>query len=63
MTRLTVAVFCLAAFAFNGCDNRTRDAERWNQIAETLKKDKNVQPWSDAESPWANAEHHSGIAW
>jgi hypothetical protein len=54
MTRLIVAALCLAAFALNGCDNRTRDAKRWDQIAETRKKDKNVQPWSDAESPWAN---------
>jgi hypothetical protein len=54
MTRLIVAALCLAAFALNGCDNRTRDAKRWDQIAETQKKDKNVQPWSDVESPWAN---------
>jgi hypothetical protein len=63
MTRLIVAALCLAVFALNGCDNRTRDDDRWDQIAETLKKDKNAQPWSDAESPWANAEHHSGTAW
>ena len=63
MTRLIVAALCFAAFALNGCDNRTRDDDRWEQIAETLKKDKNAQPWPDAESPWANAEHHSGTAW
>ena len=63
MTRLFVAALCLAAFALNGCDNRTRDDDRWDQIAETLKKEKEVQPWSAAESPWGNAEHHSGTAW
>jgi hypothetical protein len=63
MTRLIVAALCLAAFALNGCDNRTRDGVRWDQIAQRLKKDKNSQPWPDAESPWANAEHHSGTAW
>jgi len=63
MTRLIVAALCLAAFALNGCDNRTRDAVRWDQIAERLQKDKNSQPWPNAESPWGNAEHHSGTAW
>jgi hypothetical protein len=47
-TRLIVAALCLAVFALNGCDNRTSDAKRWDQIAETQKKDKNVQPWYDA---------------
>jgi len=63
MTRLVVAALCFAAFALNSCDNRTHDDDRWDQIAETLKKDKNAQPWSNAESPWSNAEHHSGTAW
>ena len=52
MTRLIVAALCLAAFALNGCDNRTRDAVRWDQIAERLQKDKKSQPWPNAESPW-----------
>ena len=63
MTRLLVAALCLAAFALNGCDNRTRDGVRWDQIAERLQQDKKSQPWPDAESPWSNAEHHSGTAW
>ena len=37
MTRLFVAALCLATFALNGCDNRTRDDVRWDQIAETQK--------------------------
>jgi len=63
MTRPIVAALCFASLALNGCDNRTRDDDRWDQIAETLKKEKEVQPWSAAESPWGNAEHHSGTAW
>jgi uncharacterized lipoprotein NlpE involved in copper resistance len=63
MTRPIVTALCLVTFALSGCDNRTRDAARWDQIAETLKTDKNVQPWSEASSPWENAEHHTGAAW
>ena len=63
MTRLIVVALCLATFALNGCDNRTRDGVRWDQIAARLRKDKNVEPWSDAESPWGDAEHHSGTVW
>jgi uncharacterized lipoprotein NlpE involved in copper resistance len=63
MTRLIVAALCLATLALNGCDNRTRDDDRWHQIAEAQKSDKNVQPWSEAKSPWGNAEHHTGPAW
>jgi len=48
MLLVFVAAFCLAVFALNGCDNRTSGAKRWDQIAETQKKDKNVQPWYDA---------------
>jgi hypothetical protein len=63
MTRLIVTAVCLVTLALNGCDNRTRDAARWDQIAETLKTDKNAQPWREARSPWENAEHHTGAAW
>jgi len=63
MTRLIVTALCLITFALNGCDNRTRDAARWDQIADTLKTDKNAQPWPEADSPWENAEHHTGTAW
>jgi hypothetical protein len=63
MNRFLVAALCLATLALNGCDNRTHDDERWDQIAETQKKDKNVQPWSEAQAPWGNAEHHNGTAW
>jgi uncharacterized lipoprotein NlpE involved in copper resistance len=63
MSRPIVAALCLATFALNGCDNRTRDDDRWEKIAENQKTDKNVQPWSEAKSPWGNAEHHDGKAW
>jgi hypothetical protein len=63
MTRLILAALCLATLLLNGCDNRTREAVRWGQIAEAQKTDKNVQKWPEAESPWSNAEHHTGIAW
>jgi len=65
MTRLSlsVAALCLATFALNGCSNRTRDGERWEQIAEAQKSVKNIQPWSEAKSPWASAQYHSGTAW
>jgi hypothetical protein len=63
MTRLIVAALSLSTLTLIGCDNRTHDDERWDQIAETQKKDKNVQPWSEAKSPWGNTEHHNGTAW
>jgi hypothetical protein len=63
MTRLILAALCLATLLLNGCDDRTREAVRWGQIAEAQKTDKNVQKWPEAESPWSNAEHHTGIAW
>ncbi|MBV9106853.1 MAG: hypothetical protein JO313_12620 [Verrucomicrobia bacterium] len=63
MSRLIFAAFCVATFALNGCDDRTRDAVRWNQIAEAQKTDKNVQPWAEARSPWTDVEYHRGTAW
>jgi hypothetical protein len=63
MTRLILAALYLATLLLNGCDDRTREAVRWGQIAEAQKTDKNVQKWPEAESPWSNAEHHTGIAW
>jgi hypothetical protein len=63
MTRLFVAALCFATLALNSCNNRTRDDQRWEQIAETQKTDKKVQPWSEAKSPWGSAEHHDGTAW
>jgi hypothetical protein len=49
--------------AFAGCDNRTRDAVRWDQIAEAQRSDKGVQPWQEASSPWSNVQHRTGLAW
>ena len=63
MTRLILAALSLATLVLNGCDNRTREAVRWDQIAEAQKTDKKVQKWPEAESPWSNAEHHTEIAW
>jgi hypothetical protein len=46
-----------------GCDNRTRDDKRWDQIAETQKSDKDAQPFKEAQDPWSSAEYHTGLAW
>ena len=63
MTRLITAAICIAIFGLAGCDNRTRDDKRWEEIAEVQKTDKNAQPWPEADSPWSEVEHHSGVAW
>jgi hypothetical protein len=63
MTRPLLISLAFFASAFSGCDNRTRDDERWDQISETLKTDKAVQPFKQAKDPWSNAEHHEGVAW
>jgi hypothetical protein len=56
MLRLIFAALCVATLGLNGCDNRTRDAVRWDQIAEAQKTEKNVQPWFEAEQ-------NTGTAW
>ena len=53
----------LVACVLCGCDNRTRDDKRWDQIAETQKSDKDAQPFKEAEDPWSSAEYHKGLAW
>jgi hypothetical protein len=63
MTRLIVAALCIAASILTGCNNRTRDAVRWDQIAEAQSTVQNVQPWSEARRPWASAQYHNGTAW
>jgi hypothetical protein len=63
MVRLFFVCLVLISSAFSGCDNRTRDGNRWDQIAETLESDKAVQPFKEAEDPWSSAEHHTGLAW
>jgi predicted small secreted protein len=63
MIRLFIAALCVATFSLTGCENRTRDGVRWDQIAEAQKTSKDVQPWSEARSPWSEIEHHSGLAW
>src|SRR5208282_6049759 len=52
--RLLVVALCIATCALTGCNNRTRDAVRWDQIAEAQRTVQNVQPWSEARRPWAN---------
>jgi hypothetical protein len=63
MTRPLLIGLALFASAFSGCDNRTHDDERWDQISETLKTDRSIQPFKQAKDPWSNAEHHEGLAW
>ena len=63
MIRLILAALCIATLALTGCDNRTRDDVRWDQIADAQKTDKAIQPWSEADSPWGDAEHKTGTVW
>jgi hypothetical protein len=63
MIRLTLASLCVVMVTLAGCDNRTRDAVRWDQIAEAQKANKDVQPWQEASSPWSDVQHHTGLAW
>lgn len=60
----TLWFLVLAAPALlGGCDNRTHDARRWDQIAQRQGGGPATQPWKDAKSPWSSAEHHEGLAW
>ena len=63
MTRPFLICLVLIASALSGCDNRTNDDKRWDQIAETLKSDKGAQPFKEAEDPWSSVEYHTGLAW
>jgi hypothetical protein len=63
MSRFFLLGVALLASALSGCDNRTHEAQRWDQIAETLRTDQNIQPFKGAEKPWSSAEHHQGLAW
>jgi len=63
MTRLILATLCLVTVTLTGCDNRTRDAVRWDQIADAQNANKDVQPWQAANSPWSNVQRHTGLAW
>jgi hypothetical protein len=63
MTRPLLVCLALLASTLSGCDNRTQEARRWDQIAETLRTGKVVQPFTQAKNPWSNAEHHKGVAW
>jgi len=63
MTRRFLVCLALMASALCGCDNRTRDDERFDQIAETQKSDKGAQPFKEAEDPWSSAEYRKGLAW
>jgi hypothetical protein len=59
----TLWFLVLVAPALGGCDNRTQDARRWDQIAQNLDTGSHSQPWKDAKSPWSSAEEHEGVAW
>jgi hypothetical protein len=63
MTRFILAALGLVTLTLTGCDNRTRDAVRWEQIADAQNTNRDVQPWSAAKSPWSNDEYRSGLAW
>jgi hypothetical protein len=66
MIRSVVLLFLslLGVVGLSGCDNRTQEAVRWDQIAVTLHSDtEKVQMWKEAENPWRNEKQHSGVAW
>jgi uncharacterized lipoprotein NlpE involved in copper resistance len=64
MTRLPLVCLAFLVCTLSGCDNRTQEDRRWDQIAQTLTTDKkNVQPFTQARKPWSSAEHHQGLAW
>ncbi|MBV9671731.1 MAG: hypothetical protein JO076_02765 [Verrucomicrobia bacterium] len=63
MLRVLTLSFCVAIFLLVGCDNRTADAVRWDQIAAMQRKGEGIQPWTQANSPWRNAEHRKDLPW
>jgi hypothetical protein len=67
MHRIIASVFTLAtAFILldlAGCDNRTQEGVRWDQIAQDQRKDAHDQSWEEAKSPWRNDRYHEGKAW
>ncbi|MBV8898797.1 MAG: hypothetical protein JOY92_01630 [Verrucomicrobia bacterium] len=58
-----VIVLVAGTFVLAGCDNRTQEDRRWEQIAADLNSKENVQPWHEAQSPWSSEQHHEGTAW
>jgi hypothetical protein len=63
MFRLFTLAAGVALFALAGCDNRTEEAVRWDQIAKDLKKGEAKQPFTEADAPWSNDNHHTGTPW
>lgn len=63
MIRALWFLVLVAPTLLGGCDNRTQDARRWDQIAQNLDNRSHSQPWKDAKSPWSSAEAHEGVAW
>gem|GEM_PF-3854841 len=54
----------LTLLTLTGCDNRTKEAVRWDQIAQTLQKNSKVQRWEQAKSLWGNNNHyHDRVPW
>lgn len=62
MRRVLLLSSCVAIFLLVGCDNRTAEGVRWDQIAASQKKEE-VQPWTQAKTPWRNAEHRTSLPW
>jgi hypothetical protein len=62
--RLLVPFALIAGtFAFAGCDNRTQEGVRWDQIAQNQSGKEPIQPWQAARAPWGSEQHHEGTAW
>ncbi|MBV9488309.1 MAG: hypothetical protein JO069_01120 [Verrucomicrobia bacterium] len=53
----------IGALTFTGCDNRTQEARRWDQIARDLNGKEPTQPWHEARQPWSSEQSHEGTAW
>jgi hypothetical protein len=54
----------LTLLTLTGCDNRTKEAVRWDQIAQTLQKNSKVQRWEQAKSLRGNNNHyHDRVPW
>jgi hypothetical protein len=56
-------LFVAGALVLAGCDNRTQEGRRWDQVAANLSSKENIQPWQEARSPWSSEQHHEGVAW
>jgi uncharacterized lipoprotein NlpE involved in copper resistance len=62
MIRILLFCLSLATLTLTGCDNRTQEAVRWDQISKRVDADKS-QPWKEAGYPWRNEHYRTGTAW